>query len=341
MDSLSQIVLGAAVGEAVLGKKIGARAALWGAIAGTIPDLDILFNFTHDFVEAQDLHRGFTHSITFSLLFAPFLAWLMSRIHRKRDVDYKKWLLMAFLALVTHPMLDNFTTWGTQFFWPFSDYRVAFNSVFVIDPLYTFPFLFFLVWALFQKWDSRRRKRLNYIGIIWSVTYLAVGLVNQQIMTSRFEDSLATQQKEVTALMVKPAPMSTFLWSATAQSDSGYYFGYASFFDSTDHVDWTYYPANHYLLEPYQESEELQTILKFTKGFYVVNQVDSVLIFNDLRFGMLSFYPSEESKFVFSYVISKDKKTGNVTVEQGPRDFGSIGDAFDQLWDRMMGEMEE
>ena len=41
MDSITQIVLGAACGEAVLGKKIGNRALLFGAIGGTIPDLDV------------------------------------------------------------------------------------------------------------------------------------------------------------------------------------------------------------------------------------------------------------------------------------------------------------
>ena len=44
MDSLTQIVLGASVGEAALGRKVGNRAMVWGAIAGTIPDLDVISN---------------------------------------------------------------------------------------------------------------------------------------------------------------------------------------------------------------------------------------------------------------------------------------------------------
>ena len=79
MDSLTQIVLGAAVGEAVLGKKIGNKAMLYGAIAGTIPDLDVLASNYTDTVTALEMHRGFTHSILFSIIFAPIFGWLVSK----------------------------------------------------------------------------------------------------------------------------------------------------------------------------------------------------------------------------------------------------------------------
>ena len=44
MDTITQMALGAAVGEAVLGRKMGGRAMLWGAALGTLPDLDIIIN---------------------------------------------------------------------------------------------------------------------------------------------------------------------------------------------------------------------------------------------------------------------------------------------------------
>ena len=77
MDSLTQIVLGAAVGEAVLGKKVGNKAMLYGAIAGTIPDLDTFASAFTDTITAIEIHRGFTHSIVFSILFAPIFGWLL------------------------------------------------------------------------------------------------------------------------------------------------------------------------------------------------------------------------------------------------------------------------
>ena len=85
MDSLTQIVLGAACGELALGKKIGNKALLFGAIGGTIPDLDVfvgswLFN---NEIDSMAFHRGFMHSIVFAILAAfsigIFVHWLSNR----------------------------------------------------------------------------------------------------------------------------------------------------------------------------------------------------------------------------------------------------------------------
>lgn len=127
------------MGEAVLGKKVGNKAMLYGAIAGTIPDLDALAGQFTDTITAVEIHRGFSHSIVFSLLAAPVLGFLISKLERKSPAGWMDWSLLMFWGLFTHPILDSFTTWGTQLFWPL-DIRLAFKSVFVIDPLYTLPF---------------------------------------------------------------------------------------------------------------------------------------------------------------------------------------------------------
>ena len=116
MDSLTQIVLGAAVGEAVLGKKVGNKAMLYGAVAGTIPDLDTFASYFVDTVTAIEIHRGFTHSIVFSVAFAPVFGWLISKIERRSAADWKDWSWLMFFGFITHPLLDCFTTWGTQLF---------------------------------------------------------------------------------------------------------------------------------------------------------------------------------------------------------------------------------
>src|SRR5690606_27030669 len=131
MDSLTQIVLGAAVGEAVLGKKVGNKAILYGAIAGTIPDLDILSGYFTDTLTAIEWHRGFSHSIFFSVLFAPVFGWLIHKLERKQAATWRDWSLLMFWGLVTDPILDAFTTWGTQLFWP-SQIKLTLQSIFVI-----------------------------------------------------------------------------------------------------------------------------------------------------------------------------------------------------------------
>ena len=151
MDSLTQIVLGASVAEATLGKKIGNKAIVLGAIAGTIPDLDIVTRFFVDDLTASVMHRGFSHSLIFPFIAAPILAWILNKTYPKyQNVSYFDWLKMFFLAIITHPLLDAQTTWGTQLFWPF-EWRVALDIIFIIDLLYTIPFLCFLFITSFQE----------------------------------------------------------------------------------------------------------------------------------------------------------------------------------------------
>jgi inner membrane protein len=103
MDSITQITLGAAVGELVLGRKVGNRAMMWGAIGGTIPDLDVLANFFLDPVHALAFHRGITHSIFFSILAAFPFAWIVHRLYRSethRKPGYKWFVFLLNLIIL-------------------------------------------------------------------------------------------------------------------------------------------------------------------------------------------------------------------------------------------------
>ena len=190
MDSLTQIVLGASVGEAVLGRKIGNKAMLYGAIAGTIPDLDVLSSYFTDTVTALEFHRGFTHSVFFSIVMAPIFSWLVTRYE-----SYQKkraWSWFFFWIFLTHPILDSYTTWGTQLFWP-ADLRLAFKTIFVIDPIYTLPFLSFVILAMFHKRTSRKRRLYNLIGLSLSTAYLILTFVLKTVANDRFEKALDRQ----------------------------------------------------------------------------------------------------------------------------------------------------
>ena len=143
-------------------------------------------------VERLVIHRGPTHSLLFALVLAPALGFLLARIHKKEDATWRDWSLLMFLALFTHALLDCFTTCGTQLFWPL-DYRIAWKSIFVIDPLYTIPFLICLVWLMFQTKNSRFRRNLNFAGLALSTLYLSITLVNKRIMDSRFENILKSK----------------------------------------------------------------------------------------------------------------------------------------------------
>ena len=340
MDSLTQIVLGAAVGEAVLGKKIGSRAMLWGAIAGTIPDLDVLLKFITDDITATEMHRGFSHSIVFSILFAPVLAWIAHRIHRSKrpDATLRNWVLLFFLALVTHPMLDMHTTWGTQFFWPF-EVRITYNNIFVVDPLYTIPFLICLMIAMFHKRTNPRRRIFNNAGLIISTTYMALTFVFKGFGYHAVDESLAKQGIDFVEIETKPTPLNTILWDAHVETKTGYRFGHYSLFDDDKPIIFSKeYPKNHHLIDSIRDEEVIQQILKISKGWYTLEKEGDRLFFNDLRFGQFGMNPNT-AQIIWKYEILPGKD-GEVKVKRIQPNFDDIdlGEVLSQLWQRIKGD---
>ncbi len=247
MDSLTQIVLGASVGEAVLGKKVGNKAVLYGAIAGTIPDLDVLAGYFVDELTAVEWHRGFSHSILFSLLAAPIFGKLVSYIHK--DANWKDWTSLFFLGLLTHPILDAFTTWGTQLFWPL-DIQLAFQSIFVIDPLYTLPFLFFLILAIRLPQTSLKRRKLNRLGLVVSSTYLMITLVLKLVSFQEFKTALESQNVTYEEIQTRPSAFNTILWNANVKLENQFLLGDYSFFDAEE-IQFRRFLQNEHFLEEF------------------------------------------------------------------------------------------
>lgn len=331
MDSLTQIVLGAAVGEAVLGKKVGNKAMLYGAIAGTIPDLDILASHFTDTVSALEIHRGFTHSIVFSVLFAPLFGWLVSRYEKYKD--YKGWAWLFFWAFITHPILDAHTTWGTQLFWPL-DLRLAFKTIFVIDPLYTVPFLVFLILTMFQKRTSKKRRLYNGIGLSWSMAYLALSFVLKGLAFTKFEDALLTQDINYEKIDTRPSPLNTILWNANIEINDAYLLGSYSFFD-TQEIVFDSYPKNHHLLGDLIEHDKVKRMIAISEGWYIITEHGGKLYFNDLRFGLLGLEPNSEN-FVFKFEINVDA-SGNVNFIEQEKKPDDAKELISNLWERIKG----
>jgi len=183
MDSLSQAVLGASVGGVVMGRTLGRSALLGGALLGTLPDLDVLIDYG-DAVANFTEHRGFSHSLLVLLPASLLLAWLLQRW--RPAISLWRWWAFTGLCLLTHPLLDAFTTYGTRLFWPLGD-PVAISSIFIIDPLYTLPLLVAVIVALVRP----PAMTALVTGLTLSSLYLCWSLVAQQWMTQRVMPALA------------------------------------------------------------------------------------------------------------------------------------------------------
>lgn len=316
MDSLTQIVLGAAVGEAVCGKKIGNKAMLWGAIAGTIPDLDILANPWLDTVEELSWHRSLTHSLLFAVLASPLFALLLQKLYPNSRAGFKDWFWLFFLGFVTHALLDCCTTWGTQLFWPFSREGIAFYNVFVIDPFYTVPFMALLIWAATKKKHDPMRQRLNALGLIISSGYLAFTFVAKYEANQAFEENLSRQGIEYEDYISKPTPFNAILWAVTVKADHGYYNGFYSLFDKDKNIAFDYFPKNEHLLAPYLPHPKLERLLEITKDYFIVEQEGEQILIHDLRFGEFNGWQEEGGEFVFTYILEDGKHTEQLSIDQ-------------------------
>tara|TARA_R110002049_G_scaffold275752_1_gene453886 strand:- start:1166 stop:2176 length:1011 start_codon:yes stop_codon:yes gene_type:complete len=335
MDSLTQIILGAAVGEATLGKKIGNKALLWGAVGGTIPDLDVFVGRLFDTVTELDIHRGFSHSILFSLLLAPVLGFLVSKLYTSKEADWKGWSLLFFWSLFTHPLLDSFTTWGTQLFWPL-DYRIAIHSIFVIDPIYTLPFLISTTVVLFYKRDCQIRRRWNRFGLLFSTAYLGITLLIKTYVDSHIVDSLRRQNISYERFESRPSPLNTILWTANIETNDAFLISYYSLFDTQPEITFKKIDKSLPFADPIKGTYDFQRLQYLTKGYYAMSHKGDTIFMNDLRFGQLIGWDDSDDDFVFSYQFIP-RPNNEWLVERKQNDMSRAKEALGDLWTRIKG----
>ncbi|MFK7969743.1 MAG: metal-dependent hydrolase [Bacteroidia bacterium] len=339
MDSLTQIVLGAGVAELTLGKKIGNKALMWGAIIGTIPDLDVLGRFWQSEYHALLSHRAGSHAIFTFIFLAPALGWLLHRLYKGKDgTTFKDWTIMAWWVLLTHTLLDCFTTWGTQLFWPFDHTRVAFNSIFVVDPLYTVPFLICLIVVMFKKRESKARNRWKMTGIVLSTLYLLLTLVNKAGVDKVIEHNLREQGISTIQYSTYPSPLNNVLWYGVAEGPYEYHVGYYSLLDSKSTVTFRSIPKNHALI-PYEGNTDFFTCMEWvSQGYHQLEKRNDTLLWHDLRFGLIEYGMKPDSAFDYPFTYKLIEENGKmVDIAQDQPNNDNLGEAFGALWERIKG----
>lgn len=328
MDSLTQIALGSAVAVATMGRRTAVwKAAVWGAVAGTLPDLDAFIDHGDDMLNMV-LHRAESHALFYLTLFAPLLAWLVSRLHGEKAL-FRRWTLALWLVLITHPLLDAMTVYGTQLLLPFTNHPYGVGSVFIIDLAYTLPLIVGTVAALRMK-DLARGLRWNATGLVLSTAYLAWGVGAQWQVERIARASLQQAGIEAEGLLVTPTPFNTVLWRLVATTPTQYHEGFYSFMDATPTVHWTAHPRGAELMAEHGQADPVVRLAAFTHGFYrLATTPDGQLRITDLRMG-------QEPAYTFNFDLGPLNAVGSVPTQhmsQRP----DVGPALSQLWTRLRG----
>ena len=329
MDSLTQIVLGSAVGYAVLGNKVGRKAAIYGAILGTLPDLDVLLPYGGE-VEAFTYHRGFSHSLLVHLLISPLIVWLITTCHQGTAVYKKHWFWLTLLCLSTHGILDSFTVYGTQLLWPITEYPFAVSNLFIIDPIYTLPLLLAFIVVFLPNIKFVNVFKVNVFALIISSLYVCWSLVAKTYIDQKVETALNDRQIKANHYLSTPAPLTTLLWRILVMSDGQYYEGYVSVFDSASDVSLDVHNSSDFLLENIQDEWAVQRLQWFTKGFYSVTQEKQNIVLSDLRMGA-------ECSYVFNFIVGEQTNTGIVVSDfekySVQPDLSQVGSIWDRIFD--------
>lgn len=304
MDSITHIVIGAVIGEAIMGKKIGKRAMLLGAIAQSLPDIDFVASFFLSTADDLLAHRGFTHSFLFAILAVVLLALLSERWHRPHNISIQKWIVFYCIEIFIHLFLDAFNSYGTGWLEPFSHVRISFNALFVADP-------FFSIWCgvafialLILSINNPKRKYWIGLSLGISACYLAYALYNKSAINSVVNKNIEYQKITSSRFFATPTALNNWLWYVVVEDKKGgYHVGYRSVFDHEPVIRFHYFPRQQHLLNNVKQKEDIQKLIRFSQSYYTLDHVGDTLVFNDLRFGQVMGWKNPQAGFAFHYYV--------------------------------------
>lgn len=299
MDSLSQIVLGGALAAAIAPAGHRRAALLAGAALGTLPDLDSLpiTLLTQDPVALMTQHRSFSHSLFVLPLVGWLIWWIFKRTGKRVAASPTRWFWAIQCALITHPLLDAFTVYGTQLWWPLHPHPTMGSSVFIIDPLYT-------VWLLIAcvlAWCWRERiaaQRVLILGLALSSAYLGWSLLAKAQVDRVAERTLASMGLANAHYFSVPMPFNTLLWRVVAMTPSGYVEAEYSMIADDGRMHFHGYPSQVQALAQADDLPVVQRLTWFNRGFMRARVRGDTLELSDLRMGM-------EPDYTFTFDVAR------------------------------------
>ncbi|MHB0820758.1 metal-dependent hydrolase [Stutzerimonas stutzeri] len=327
MDSITQALLGASVQASLLGRWQGRKALLYGAMLGTLPDLDVVIDFG-DAVANMTYHRGFSHSLFVLSLVAVGLTWLVRRFRPNPDYSGMRLFFTLWLVLITHVTLDAFTSYGTQLFWPLQTTPVAWSSVFIIDPLYSVPLLLAVLAGTILGLQGRT-PRWPALALLLSSLYLAFTLAGKQMTENRLETALSGTSIQAERIFITPTPFNSLLWRAIVVDGDDYYETLVSWFDHSP-PQLVRLPRGAGLASLLADSPQHARLHWFSDGVLRYDEVNDQILVTDLRLGMTGFHP-------FRFALAERNGDGwrlIPHVERLPAARGDL-DRLEKIWQRI------
>jgi inner membrane protein len=217
MDPISQGTVGAVFAQSVANKNNIAIIGVVGFLAGLAPDLDVFIRSSTDPVLFLEYHRQFTHS----LFFIPFGALIVSVFLFplvRKSLSFKATYVASFLGYATHGLLDACTSYGTLLFWPFSNERITWNNISIVDPLLTIPAIILLAVAV-----KTSRRRFSFFAVGWTIFYLALGLVQYERAMSSGLKLAQSRGHSAERMTLKPSFGNLILWKSIYQHEGRFY----------------------------------------------------------------------------------------------------------------------
>ncbi len=288
MDSVTQAVLGAGIQGALLGRVQGRRALVYGAALATVPDLDVLMRYP-DPVSLMTYHRGFSHSVFVLTGLAALLAWLIRKYWPQAPYSGRRLFLTLWLVLVTHPVLDAFTVYGTQLFWPLARIPESWAAIFIIDPVYTVPLLAAVLFAVGFGMTLTAR-RLLAAALVFSTAYLGFGLAGRIAAEDRVREAMQGQGIAVSELRAVPMPFNTLVWRVIAKTADGHYYESVSSLFDREPPEWLRQPLNLDVAQALADVPLHQRLRWFTDDWLRYDVIGDALVVTDLRMGMAGHY---------------------------------------------------
>jgi inner membrane protein len=317
MDSLTHIVLGAAIGELIAGRQLGKKALVIGAVVNSLPDIDFLGSIWLDTSRNVCFHRGITHSILFVLGMSLLLAMIARRVWRSAEMRPGQWLLFFGVELFTHIFIDAFNAYGTGWFEPFSHYRVSFNVLFVADPFYSVWLGVAALALVILRRGHGGRRAWAWFGLLVSTGYLCYSLANKWSVDRAVERGLQREGIGGLRFFTTPTPFNSWLWYVVAADSGGYYTGYRSVFDAAARplvLRWQ--PKNAASLDSFPGRNDIGYLLRFSQGYFTVGRREGRPVFNVIRFGEVQGWRDRRAPFVFHYFLA-DPGGNRFVVQRG------------------------